>query len=180
MPNYRRYRQLGGTFFFTVNLRDRRNRLLVQHIDLLRGAVERVKSDHPFQIDAAVILPDHLHMIWTLPRDDDDYSTRWRLIKSRFSSGLRGVIDTAPTSTSRNNKKECGIWQRRFFEHTIRDDLDYARHVDYIHFNPVKHGHADRPVDWPYSSIHRYITEGILTSDWGTSGVQPEDLGYND
>ncbi len=175
MPQYRRWRQAGGTYFFTVNLQDRRQRLLVDQVDALRAAVAAVKKVHPFDIDASVILPNHLHMIWTLPKGDDDFSTRWRLIKTRFS--IRFSAATSRRS-SKQHKREKGIWQRRFYEHLIRDDHDLNEHIDYIHFNPVKHGHADRPVDWPYSSIHRFIRQGTLTADWGTNGMDSNlDLG---
>jgi putative transposase len=152
MPNYRRMRVEGGTYFFTVNLADRRRRLLTDRIDLLRRAVQRVRAHHPFEIDACVVLPDHLHCIWTLPSGDHAYSQRWRLVKFLVTEALPG---------------ERGIWQPRFWEHTIRDDRDFRQHVDYLHFNPVKHRHVTRVTDWPYSTFHRYVREGILPADWG-------------
>ena len=123
-----------------------------------------VKQRHPFHIDAMVILPDHLHCVMTLPAGDADYPMRWTLIKAGFS---RRIPKTERRNSSRVDKGERGIWQRRYWEHMIRDEHDYARHVDYIHFNPVKHGYAQRAADWPYSSIHRYIAAGVLTRDWG-------------
>ena len=172
MPNYHRWHHDGGTYFFTADLQDRRQTLLTEHIDRLRTAIQKVKSKRPFSIVAAVVLPEHLHMIWELPARDPDYSTRWRLIKSAFSIGL-------PTAERRSasvtKKGEKGIWQRRFYEHTLRDPKDLNQHVDYIHFNPVKHGHAKRPAEWPYSSIHRHIREGKRTADWGTANP-PHDL----
>jgi putative transposase len=174
MPEYRRWRRPGGTYFFTVNLRDRGRRWLIEYIDDLRRATSAVRAAHPFTIDAAVILPDHLHMIWTLPDGDTDFSMRWRLIKSRFSISIE---NNRPRRPSERAHGECGVWQRRFYEHLVRDEDDYIAHVDYIHYNPVKHGHADRPIDWLYSSIHRYVREGILTQDWGTRGeVADRDL----
>lgn len=161
---YRRAFVAGGTYFFTVNLLERDKSLLTDHIDLLKTAFRRVKSTHPFDIDAIVVLPDHLHTIWTLPANDADFSTRWRLIKSHFSRGLPSI---ERINNSRKQKSERGIWQRRYWEHLIRDELDYERHVDYIHYNPVKHGYVDKAVDWPYSSIHRFIEKGIISSDWG-------------
>ncbi|WP_323001716.1 REP-associated tyrosine transposase [Denitromonas sp.] len=157
MVRYRRNYVPGGTYFFTVTLRDRRSDWLTRHIDLLRVAIVRTRSHHPFRIDAMVVLPDHLHMIMTLPEGDADYSLRWRRIKALFTRGLqlRGLATR-------------GIWQRRFWEHTVRDDDDLQRHVDYIHFNPVKHGHAERPCDWPYSTIHRDIADGRIGANWGT------------
>jgi putative transposase len=152
MTNYRRNLIPGGSYFFTVNLEDRRLRLLTDHIDLLRAAFRDTRSRHPFTIDAMVVLPDHLHAIWTMPEGDVDFSTRWRLIKSAFS---RGLPAGEAISASRRLKAERGVWQRRYWEHTLRDNDDFARHVEYIHYNPVKHGHAPEPRAWPFSSIHR-------------------------
>jgi putative transposase len=126
-----------------------------------------IKQNHPFIIDAIVILPDHLHTLWQLPENDADYPMRWRLIKSAFS---RALPQTEGISTSRRKKAERGIWQRRYWEHLIRDEIDFKRHVDYIHYNPVKHGYTQSPVDWPYSSIHRYIQKEIIQSDWVVNG----------
>ena len=136
---------------------------VVEHKECLRCATRQVRGEHPFEISTIVILPDHLHSIWTLPSDDHDYSIRWGLIKAAFS---RQVPATERISKSRKNKGERGIWQRRFWEHWIRDENDYRRHVNYIHYNPVKHGYVAKPVDWPYSSIHRFIRQGIITPDW--------------
>lgn len=160
---YRRADIEGGTYFFTVNLADRSSRLLVEHVEALRHAVRHVRRRHPFVIVAWVVLPDHMHAVWTLPRGDADFSGRWSLIKAGFS---RAVVRTEVVSASRRDKRERGVWQRRFWEHLIRDGDDLRRHIDYVHINPVKHGHADRAVDWPYSSIHRYIQAGRLTTDW--------------
>jgi putative transposase len=133
MTNYRRNFLSGGSFFFTVNLADRRLCLLTTYIDLLRQAVRDVRRRHPFAIEAIVVLPEHLHAVWTMPQDDADFALRWRLIKTMFSRGLpRGER----ISASRANKAERGIWQRRYWEHTLRDEKDYARHVDYIHLTP--------------------------------------------
>ncbi|WP_418647487.1 REP-associated tyrosine transposase [Thauera butanivorans] len=164
MTDYRRARLAGGTFFFTVNLAIRKdNDLLVRHVDLLRHSIRAVQQQHPFDIVAAVILPEHLHMIWRLPREDADFSTRWRLVKGSFSRGLPKGEQCSP---SRIAKGERGIWQRRYWEHRIRDDEDLRRHVEYIHYNPVKHGHVPRPIDWPYSSFHRYVRDGIYQANW--------------
>lgn len=173
MPDYRRWRVAGGSYFFTVNLLDRRRRLLVEHVDALRAAFRKVKRDHPFHIDAVVILPEHLHCVWTLPEGDADFSMRWRLIKGEFSRALPS--EGEKRSASRMKHGERGVWQRRFWEHVIRDDRDYAKHVEYVHFNPVKHGLVKRPIDWPHSSIHAYVRRGIVTEDWGTDGTV-EDL----
>ncbi len=171
MPNYRRWRREGGSYFFTVTLADRRTTLLVDQIDALRDAVARVQSRYPFEIDGAVVLPEHLHMIWTLPAGDADFAKRWRLIKSGFSRRLTASPDR---TASQVEKREKGIWQRRFYEHLIRDENDFNQHLDYIHFNPVKHGHVKRPADWPHSSIHRYIREGVFDAEWGTNGIRKD------
>lgn len=163
MTQYRRSRTPGSTYFFTVNLSDRRSRLLLDNIDALRNAFAAVRADHPFTIGAIVVLPDHLHALWTLPIDDANYALRWRLIKTRFS---RTLPKTEQRSESRISKGERGIWQRRYWEHEIRSDDDLQRHVDYIHINPVKHGYVKRATDWPHSSIHQYAERGDLTIDW--------------
>ncbi|MDP1699217.1 MAG: transposase [Xanthomonadaceae bacterium] len=165
MTNYRRLRSAGACWFFTVNLADRSSPLLVQEITLLRAAFRKVLDAHPLVIDAMVVLPDHLHALWTLPADDGDYSTRWRQIKAAFS---RALPMREARNTSRINKGERGIWQRRFWEHQIRDETDYARHVDYIHINPVKHGLVTRAIDWPHTSLHRFVAAGIVARDWAS------------
>jgi len=148
MTNYRRNFVSGGVFFFTLNLAERRLRLLTEYVDLLRSAFRETRLRHPFTIEAVAVLPDHLHAIWTSPEGDADFATRWRLIKSSFS---RALPRDERVSISRERKAERGIWQRRHWEHTIRDEADLARHIDYIHFNPVKHGHVTRVRDWPHS-----------------------------
>ncbi|MEZ5594062.1 MAG: transposase [Gammaproteobacteria bacterium] len=169
MTSYRRLRSPGASWFFTVNLAERRhNHLLTDHIDCLRDAFRHVKAAHPFRLDAIVILPDHLHCIWTLSPNDSDYSTRWGLIKARFS---RGIAKAETRSVSRAKRGERGIWQRRFWEHMIRDDTDYARHVDYIHWNPVKHGWTQRVADWPHSSFHQFVEQGFYPPDWAGSDL---------
>jgi putative transposase len=165
MAEYRRAWVPGGTWFFTVNLAERHgNRLLVERIDLLRAAFRTVRVRRPLRLDAVVILPDHLHCIWTLPPGDSDFAVRWALIKGRFS---RGIAKTERISQSRFNKGERGIWQRRFWEHLIRDDRDLERHVDYIHWNPVKHGYVRSPAHWPYSSFHDYLRRRLYQDGWG-------------
>jgi putative transposase len=129
MTSYRRNFVAGGSFFFTVNLADRRLSLLTEHVDELRAAFRETRQRHPFTTDAIVVLPDHLHVVWTLPEGDANFATRWRLIKSTFS---RSIPAGESISNSRLIKGERGIWQRRFWEHTIRDEDDFARHVDYI------------------------------------------------
>jgi putative transposase len=164
MSRYRRAKTQGGTFFFTVTLADRSNDLLVTEIDRLRKAYGIVQQRRPFETIAICILPDHLHAIWSLPADDDDYSTRWNLIKANFS---RGLLAAPSRSSSKIAKREKGVWQRRYWEHVIRGDDDLARHVDYIHFNPIKHGLVTRVADWPHSSFHNHVAKGLLPIDWG-------------
>lgn len=154
MPDYRRNRVPGGTYFFTITLRDRRSNLLIMNIEALRTSVRKVRTRAPFHIDAWVVLPDHMHCLWTLPEGDADFPGRWQAIKK----GLSKAIPTGePRSSVMISRGERGIWQRRYWEHTIRDERDYAAHMDYVHFNPVKHGLAQHVVDWPFSSFHRYV-----------------------
>ena len=173
MTNYRRFRLKGGCYFFTVTLAKRRSCLLTENIQALRTAFSEVKDAHPFSLEAVVILPDHLHCIWQLPFDDDDFSNRWRQIKTAFSRKLPKIEHR---SKSRVHKGERGIWQRRFWEHAIRDDLDYQRHVDYIHYNPVKHEFVKRVAEWPFSSFHRFVRLGKYSNDWCGLGVGDMNL----
>jgi putative transposase len=164
----------GGTFFFTVALADRRSSALVEHVAALRAAFRQTRHERPFQIDAIVILPEHLHAIMTLPPEDADFSGRWRRIKSQFT---RDVV-RAGLPVTRDRRGEYMLWQRRFWEHTIREELDFARHVDYIHYNPVKHRHVARVSEWPHSSFHRYVRKGVLPQDWArVAGGEGADFG---
>lgn len=163
MVRYRRNFAAGGTFFITATLADRHSRMLVDKISALRTAFSRTRKQHPFSVDAIVVLPDHLHIMMTLPQDDADFSNRLSLIKRRFTAG---ALQSGPSITRRPNG-EIALWQRRFWEHTIRDERDFGRHVDYIHYNPVKHGLVSRVCDWPYSSFHLYVRLGLLSADWG-------------
>ena len=165
MPNYRRNRMAGGCYFFTVNLLERYpNDILIRHIDILRAAVSQTRRRHPFEIHGWVVLPDHMHCIWSLPAGDRNFESRWRLIKSLFSKSLPHL---ERRSMVRVRRGERGIWQRRYWEHTIRDDRDYAAHMDYLHYNPVKHGYAERVRDWPYSTFLRCVDKGMYPLDWG-------------
>ena len=163
MPNYRRAFVPGGCWFFTVNLLERRKSLLVDHIETLRLAVAATRKNLPFTIDALVVLPDHLHAVLTLPPGDADFSTRWRLIKNRFARELPKQERLSPVRTAR---RERGIWQRRFWEHLIRDEGDYARHIEYCYINPLKHRLVTRIGDWPHSSFHRDVRAGLFPADW--------------
>ena len=168
MTDYRRFYIPGSTWFFTVNLAERRdNRLLLEQIDLLRAAFRHIKHRKPFLMDAVVIMPDHLHCIWTLPPGDADYSTRWGLLKSHFS---RALPAGERISKSRVKRRERGIWQRRFWAHLLTDQEDFNAHFDYIHWNPVKHGWVRQVADWPHSSFHRFVESGVYPINWGHSG----------
>lgn len=166
MSRYLRARAPGATFFFTVNLANRDSSLLTDRIDILRRAYAATLQDMPFFCDAMVILPDHLHAVWTLPPGDNGFSERWRKIKHRFS---RAIGEELPRSASKQAKREKGIWQRRFWEHVIRDRVDYTRHVEYCWGNPVKHGLVSQAANWPFSSIHRDIRAGRISSEWAGS-----------
>jgi len=170
MPNYRRIVLAGGTFFFTQTLYDRKRAWLCDELSrrALREAITTVRKNYPFTIDAWVLLPDHLHCIWTLPQGDNDYATRWRLIKSFVTKRIATQLNLdKPLTASRQKRQESNVWQRRFWEHLIHDEEDFMRHVDYIHFNPVKHGLVKQVKAWPYSTFHRYVTEGVYPAEWG-------------
>jgi len=176
MVRYRRNRLPGGTYFFTVTLHDRKSAVLTDHIDLFRSAVRNELRHRRFSILGAVILPEHLHMIWRLPPNDSDYPRRWQSIKAGFTRGLgeRGV------------HLECGngnayrLWQSRYWEHTIHDEADLRAHLDYIHYNPVKHGLVDRVRDWPFSSFHSYVRRSQLPLDWAGTGVTNQHAGFGE
>jgi putative transposase len=162
MVHYRRNFAPGGTYFFTVTLADRSSSILIDNIVSLRHAFRRTRDERPFTIDAMVVLPEHLHTIMTLPLDDSDFSGRWRQIKILFTREVvAGGLPIKP-----NHRGEYALWQTRFWEHTIRNETDFARHVDYIHYNPVKHGLVSQVRDWPHSSFHRYLRRGVFPQDW--------------
>ena len=163
MPEYRRHRLAGATYFFTVNLRDRQSHLLVDEIVLLRRTVMRVREIMPFHIDAWVVLPDHMHCLLTLPKDDGNFPKRWQAIKMGLS---RGIEPGEKLSKSRVVRGERGIWQRRYWEHTVRDERDFTAHMDYIHFNPVKHGLVERVADWEFSTFHSCVRQGLYPTAW--------------
>jgi putative transposase len=171
MSRYRRANIPGGTYFFTV-VSERRQRILTGP-DIraaLRTAVQRVRQRLPFVIDGWVLLPDHLHTVWTLPPDDADFSTRWRLIKSHVTYVCGATYLKPGFLTARRAKKQCGtIWQHRYMEHCVRDDADYEKHMDYLHWNPVKHELVKRVADWPWSSFHRHVLWRVgmpLIGEW--------------
>jgi len=173
---YRRNRIAGGTYFFTITLKNRKSTLLVDHVEGLLRAIHAVKRARPFRIDALVILPEHLHAIWTLPAGDYDYSGRWQAIKARFSKS----VAKSGADPHRNARGEYDLWQRRFWEHTIRDETDMERHVNYIHFNPVKHAWVTRVCDWPHSTFHRYVRVGAYPFDWAGGSTEPEAGAYGE
>jgi len=152
-----------------VTLRNRKSNLLIEKIDLLKLVIHKVKAEHPFQIRAYVILPEHLHMIWQLPEGDSNYSLRWEKIKTLFSKALykTGI----PLIKTKHD--EYGLWQRRFWEHTIRDEMDFENHINYIHYNPIKHGLVSSLHHWPHSSFNHYVHLGQLPENWGVKMLEP-------
>jgi putative transposase len=174
MVRYRRNFLAGGTFFFTATLADRRSAALVENVDLLRDAFRTTRHERPFSVDAVVVLPDHLHIVMTLPPDDADFPGRWRRIKSLFTR----AVAAHNRRYEPNRRGEYALWQRRFWEHTVRDEADLARHIDYIHYNPVKHGLVAQVSDWPHSSFHRYVKLGVLPKDWG--GIVESNLHFGE
>jgi putative transposase len=190
MPRYRRHYIKGGTYFFTLVTYKRRRVLDATAVDILRQGFRKCIAERPFAIEGIVILPDHIHCIWKLPPDDCDYSSRWKEIKCHFSKEyLRNMSNSASRDCeeceimgelpdSMQNKGEKGIWQRRFWEHAIRDEEDYRLHMDYIHYNPVKHGLVSAVIEWPYSSFHRFVSMGIYRGSWaGRADGFPDDIG---
>jgi len=168
MSDYRRVYLKGGTFFFTVVTYARRPIFKDAMVaSLLKKSLRYVMAKHPFVVEANVVLPDHMHCIWRLPPKDWDYSVRWRLLKTYFSRQYNSYIYVANPSKSMMAKQESGIWQRRFWEHTIRDEEDFERHCDYIHYNPVKHGLVRSPAEWKESSFEKFVAKGIYSPDWG-------------
>ncbi|MBE9516880.1 MAG: transposase [Proteobacteria bacterium] len=168
MPNYRRATEAGGTYFFTINTLYRQTVLLQPEIrGALRRGIEQVRIRYPFAIDAWVLMPDHMHCIWTLPADDYNFSTRWAIIKRHVSRAYeRTKINTIIQRRSQKVRNESTLWQRRYWEHLINDANDFNRHMDYIHWNPVKHGYTKQVIDWPYSSFHRLLNDGVYTENW--------------
>jgi len=170
---YRRAAIPGATYFFTVVTEQRCPIFQVPSaVSAFDEAVAAVCAHHNFTIDAQVILPDHLHPMWTLPYDDADFSTRWRLIKGRFTRSYLRTFGAPPRSASRLAKQEQGIWQRRFWEHLVRDERDFGAHLDYIHYNPVRHGLVGAPRDWPHSTFMEWVARGAYEADWG-AGEMP-------
>ena len=170
MSNYRRIESPGATYFFTVVTYQRQPILCDPDIrHALREAILQTRRTHSFVIDAWVLLPDHLHCIWTLPQGDADFSTRWSLIKRLTSWHCRSRLhDHDRMTESKRKHRESTLWQRRFWEHQIQDEADFAHHIDYIHYNPVKHGVCQTVREWPFSTFHRLVALGTYPSDWGS------------
>lgn len=168
MPEYRRANTKGGTYFFTVNSNRRQKVLTDEDVrNALRGGIEKTRITLPFEVVAWVMLPDHLHCIWTLPEGDADFAKRWGMIKRHVSQCCAHRFKQEEgLSDSRRKRNESSLWQRRYWEHQIRDEIDLARHVDYIHWNPLKHGLVDNVSDWPYSTFHRYVDKGVYPKNW--------------
>ena len=175
---YRRAFVEGGSFFFTLVAEKRRPIFAsTEAVDVLRSAFRSVRASRPFVLDAMVVLPDHLHCIWTLPPDDADFAIRWRLIKTWFTKhcdpALRSMLNA-----SQAKRREQTLWQHRYWEHMLRDERDFERHVEYVHYNPVKHGYATSPLEWQHSSFRRYVEAGIYEADWGRWQMDFEGVGY--
>jgi len=178
---YRRAWIAGGSFFFTVVTAERRPVFASRAaVDLLRMAFRAVRSRHSFEMDAVVVLPDHLHCIWSLPEGDADFAMRWRLIKTWFTKRYDLVSGNATNRhvSEKSQQKRLPVWQNRYWEHALRNEADMMRHVDYIHFNPVKHGLAATVREWPYSSFHRYAEAGLYPPDWGRGVAEPAGVGH--
>ncbi|KTD35424.1 Transposase IS200 like protein [Legionella moravica] len=170
MVTFRRDYTPGGTYFFTLVLNNRKSQLLTSQINLLGEAFRKVKQKYPFCTEAIVVLPDHIHTVWKLPDNDFNYSLRWHQIKSNFTKSLI----KEHVKIIKDQRGEYSLWQRRFWEHRIRDESDLQSHIDYIHFNPVKHGYVTSAKEWPYSSFHRYVQNGTLPENWGSDGAHGE------
>ena len=181
MPNYRRLFVPGGIFFFTVVtchrypfFRDAKAR------ELLGDAIRTVQQVAPFQLTAIVLLWDHLHCLWELPPGDSDYPSRWKAIKDQFTTDWLAIGGhEEPITPSQKRRGHRGIWQRRYWEHTVRDEIDFERRFDYVHFNPVKHEYVRHPADWPFSSFHRWVDFGHYPRGWATSAEPPQLAGLD-
>ena len=174
MPNFRRFYVEGGTYFFTL-VTDQRARFLSLPLarGLLSGVFREARARWPFEIPGLVLLPDHIHAMWTLPEGDDAYPRRWGWIKKEFTKRwLANGGEEQPISAGRTRDGRRGVWQPKFWEHTIRDETDFDHHMNYIHFNPVKHGYVPRPVDWEWSSFHRWVRAGVYDPLWGSGDVE--------
>lgn len=183
MPNYHRYHPTSKVYFFTLVTYQRQPTLLTPECRAaLRDAVNETRQRYPFSIDAWVLLPDHLHCIWTLPNPDTDFSRRWSIIKRLTTQSLQTdpAVRTAHPTLSQSRRREGSLWQRRFWEHEIRDEKDFQHHLDYCYWNPVKHGLVLSPSQWPYSTLHRDVRRGLYPADWGRQSVEKEGWDYGE
>ncbi|NRD68952.1 transposase [Psychrobacter okhotskensis] len=178
MRSYIRDKTKGGTYFLTMTLSNRKSRLLTKHVNEFRHAYRLTKQNHDFELNAMVLLPDHIHMLITLAEDSDNYAVIIASIKTHFSRQIKKSASEIITH-SRVRSRERGIWQRRFWEHRIRDDLDYQHHMDYIHYNAVKHGYVTRPIDWSYSTFQKCVEDGFYSTDWGGVGIDGIEVDYD-
>jgi putative transposase len=171
MSDYRRWLVPGGTYFFTVVTHEHRPIFRdPSAVRLLGSALRDVRETLPFETVAIVVLWDHLHCVWSLPSGDDDFPTRWQRVKATFTDHhLAGRAADATRTATQSRRGERRVWQRRFWEHVIRDEHDLENHVDYIHYNPVKHGYVASPADWPWSSFGRFVASGHYPTGWGRS-----------
>ena len=175
---YRRAFVAGGSFFFTLVTEKRRPLFAsAEAVDVLRCAFRSVHSTRPFALNAIVVLPDHLHCIWTLPPGDADFATRWRLIKTWFTKHCDPALRPIPNGMQ-TRRQEQALWQHRYWEHMLRDEADFERHVEYIHYNPVKHGYVVSPLEWPHSSFRRYVETGVYEAGWGQGQMDFGNVGY--
>ncbi len=180
MATYRRLLTPGATYFFTLVTQDRSPLLTEpQVVEVLRQAFREVRREYPFRVEAIVLLPDHLYCLWTLPDGDADYARRWNIVKRRVSQRVRHLLPT-PEIGSQAARRELGLWQRRFWEHQIRDEADFERHANYLHWNPVKHGYVPRVSDWPWSSFHRHVERKVYPPDWGGLVQADESADYGE
>ena len=182
MSKYRRATIKGGTYFFTVVTFRRQTFLCDENVrNALREGIRNTRITHPFTIDGWVLLPDHLHCIWTLPPNDAAFGVRWAMIKRAVTKKCAPDLYRDDwMNESKRRRKESTIWQRRFWEHLIRDDRDYEKHMDYIHYNPVKHGFVKSVIEWPYSTFHRYMRQGIYGADWAGVNARREDENFGE
>ncbi len=182
MPDYRRYFVPGGTYFFTLVTASRFPIFRSAQARGILGTIMREQREEaPFETIAIVLLPDHMHALWTLPPGDDDYPNRWKAIKAKFTAAwLKAGGEEQPTGDGYRRQRRRGVWQPRFMEHTIPDERDLHDHANYIHYNPVKHGHVRCPKEWPWSSFHRYVEAGDYPEDWGSTDGPAPDFGRVD
>jgi putative transposase len=167
---YRRLKVEGASYFFTLVTEHRRKLFAdAETVELLRQAIARIGERHPFEVEAQVVMPDHLHALWRMPEKDADYSTRWRLIKEAFTKACVKRHGRAAIDPARAARGEQSLWQRRFWEHLIRDEEDFGAHLDYIHLNPVHHGYVTAPRDWPHSTFARWVARGVYEPEWGSN-----------